>query len=104
IMTGEAPRLVVRDPGRLDRDAIAFIGKALDAPAETQRDRWQLLRLGAQHAFDIKLRAAMRQLRRAPRAGQRPDQVACLTRGGKLKPREFLLGDSREICALRRVS
>src|SRR5262249_59997570 len=89
---------------RFDRDAIAFIGKALDAPAETQRDRWQLLRLGAQHAFDIKLRAAMRQLRRAPRAGQRLDQVACLTRGGKLKPREFLLGDPRELGSNGRAS
>src|SRR6185503_9078343 len=62
IVAGETLRLIVGKAGRLNRDAIAVIDKALDTPAEAQRDRGQLLGLGAQHALDIKLRAAMRQL------------------------------------------
>ena len=61
------------------------------------------MRLSPQHPLDIHLRAAVRQLGRAPRADQAPDDLARCLRRGQAQTRELALGIAVEIGDVGRI-
>ena len=87
----------------VDLDAGAGVAHRGHAPARPDRHRGAGGGFGPQHALDEHLRDAVRQLGRAPRAGQRPDHLARRPRRRQAEAGELMLGVAGEIGDVGRV-
>ena len=87
----------------VDLDAVAGVANRRHPPARPDRHGRAGLGLGAQHALDEHLRHAVRQLGRAPRAGQRLDHLARRPRRRQAEARQLMLGVAGEIGDVGRI-
>ena len=81
----------------VDLDATAGVAHGGHAPARPDRHRWACRRFGPQHTLDEHLRDAVRQLGRAPGAGERPDDLARRPRRRQAEAGEFVFAVAGEI-------
>jgi hypothetical protein len=88
---------------RIDLDAMADVADGGHPPARAQRDGRAGGGLFAQHALDENLRHAMRQLGRAPGAGQRLHHVPRRARRRQAEARKLVFGVAGEIGDVGRI-